>query len=164
MSTLYELTENYQRLLEMAMDPDTDPEALADTMDALEGEIEAKADGYAMAMKEVRINIDGIKAEVARLTARYKAMERNYDQMKDRLTQSMIVTGKTKFKTKLFSFNIQKTAPAVVIDNPTKLPLKYMIPQEPKIDKAQLKEDLKEGIIPLEGIAHLEAGQSLRIR
>ena len=31
MSTIYELTEDYLRLLELAEDPDTDPEAFADT-------------------------------------------------------------------------------------------------------------------------------------
>ena len=163
MSTLYELTAEWQKLLDMAMDPDIEPDVLADTMDALGGEIEAKADGYAMAMKEVQINMDGIKAEIGRLTARYKAIERHYDQMKERLTQSMIVTGKTNFKTKLFSFGIQGTAPSVVIDNPTLLPPKYMVPQEPKIDKKLIKEDLKAGK-DLTGIAHLEVGQSLRIR
>lgn len=163
MSTLYELTNDFQELLEMAQDPDVDPEALADTMEAIGGEIEVKADGYAMVMKELQMNVDGIKAEIARLTARYKAMENNITGMKERLQQAMIATGKTKFKTKLFSFGIQNTAPSVVIDDPTRLPPRYMIPQEPKIDKKRIKEDINAGT-DLDGIAHLEAGQSLRIR
>lgn len=163
MSTLYELTSDYQQLLEMAMDPDVEPEVLADTMEAIGGEIEVKADGYAMVMKELQMNVDGIKAEIARLTARYKAMENNITGMKERLQQAMIATGKTKFKTQLFSFGIQNTAPSVVIDDPTRLPPRYMIPQEPKIDKKRIKEDLKAGT-DLDGVAHLEAGQSLRIR
>jgi hypothetical protein len=44
MSTIYELTEDYLRLLELAEDPDTDPEAFADTLEGLEGEIEIKAE------------------------------------------------------------------------------------------------------------------------
>lgn len=47
MSTIYELTEDYLRLLELAEDPDTDPEAFADTLEGLDGEIEIKAEGYA---------------------------------------------------------------------------------------------------------------------
>lgn len=164
MSTLYELTAEWQALLEMAQDPEIEPEVLADTMEAIEGEIEVKADGYAMAMKELRMISDGLKAEATRMTNKYKAIDNHIDAMKDRLQQAMIATGKTKFKTKLFSFGIQNTAPSVVIDDPAKLPIRYMVPQEPKIDKAQLKKDLKEGDATLEGIAHLEAGQSLRIR
>ena len=32
MSTIYELTEDYLRLLELTEDPDTDPEAFTDTL------------------------------------------------------------------------------------------------------------------------------------
>ena len=45
--TLYELTSDYLTLLEMAEDPDIDIQAFDDTLEGLEGEIEAKADGYA---------------------------------------------------------------------------------------------------------------------
>ena len=63
MSTLYQLTEAYQELLSMALDPDTDPEALADTMEAIEGEFEDKADGYAKVMKEMKVFEDAKREE-----------------------------------------------------------------------------------------------------
>lgn len=44
----------------------------------------------------------------------------------------MQLTGKTKFKTELFSFGIQKNPPAVVIDNEEDIPKEYYIPQDPK--------------------------------
>lgn len=44
MNTLYELTAEYQQLLDMARDPDVDEKALSDTMEAIGGEIEDKAD------------------------------------------------------------------------------------------------------------------------
>ena len=53
MSTLYELSADYQKLLELAEDPDTDAETLADTLEALGGEIEDKADNYARVMKSM---------------------------------------------------------------------------------------------------------------
>ena len=40
MSTLYQLTDDYLTLLEMAEDPDMDEQALMDTMEGIEGEIE----------------------------------------------------------------------------------------------------------------------------
>jgi hypothetical protein len=49
MGTLYELKSEYIQLREMAGDPDISPEALRDTMDAINGELEDKADGYAKA-------------------------------------------------------------------------------------------------------------------
>ena len=70
MNTLYELTSEYLQLLEMAEDPDVDLQTIADTMEAIGGEIEDKADGYARVMKQIEANAAGIKAEIGRLTAR----------------------------------------------------------------------------------------------
>ena len=68
MSSLYQLTEQYQELLSMALDPDVDPEALADTMEAIEGEFEDKADGYAKVMKELKVFEDAKREEGKRQT------------------------------------------------------------------------------------------------
>ena len=45
MATLYELTDEYRMLLEMAEDPDIDLVTLNDTLEGLTGEIEDKAEG-----------------------------------------------------------------------------------------------------------------------
>lgn len=65
--TLYELTTQYQALLELAEDPDVDPEVLADTMDGLDGDIEEKADGYAKVIKSLEAQAAGVKTELDRL-------------------------------------------------------------------------------------------------
>lgn len=71
----------------------------------------------------------------------------------------MIVTGKTKFKTDLFSFAIAKNPPKVVVTGD--------IPEEytktvVSTDTAKIKEDLKDGIW-LE-FAELVQTESLRIK
>ena len=163
--TLYELTAEYMQLLEIAEDPDTDVQVLLDTMEGVSGEIEEKADGYAKVMKELEAEEQKIKNEVDRLNVRRLSLSNNIRAMKLRLQESMKLTGKTKFKTDLFSFGIQKNPPSVVIDEQylENLPQEYLIPQEPKVDKTKIKEDLKAGK-DLTGIAHLEQGESLRIR
>ena len=161
--TLYELKAEYQELLEMMEDPDIDPAVLKDTMDGLEGEIEDKAEGYAMVMKQLEASEQAIKSEVDRLSARRLSISNHIRLMKLSLQKAMELTGKKKFKTDLFSFGIQKNPPSVVLDvEPDVLPDKYLIPQEPKIDRAKIKEDLKAGIDI--GVAHLEQTESLRIR
>lgn len=163
--TLYELTAEYMQLLEIAEDPDTDVQVLLDTMEGVSGEIEEKADGYAKVMKELEAEELKIKNEVDRLNVRRLSISNNIRAMKLRLQESMKLTGKTKFKTDLFSFGIQKNPPSVVIDEQyvENLPQEYLIPQEPKVDKTKIKEDIKAGK-DLTGIAHLEQGESLRIR
>ena len=162
MSTLYELSEQYQELLSMALDPDIDEEAIADTLEGLEGEIEDKADGYAKVMRNLEADASAIKAEIARLTERRKRIEANIDRMKRSLESAMRLTGKTKFKTSLFSFNIQKNPASLKIDNPDRVPAEFLIPQDPKIDTVGIKRELKEGTVF--DWCHLEQGESLRIR
>ena len=165
MATLYELTDDYLTLLEMAEDPDIDEQALMDTMEGIEGALEIKAEGYAKIIRMLEGDAAACDAESKRLRNKKQAIERNIDRMKKALQYAMETTGKTKFKTPLFSFNIQKNTPSVVMDEQyiENIPDEYLIPQEPKIDKKKIKEDLKAGV-NLEGLAHLEQTESLRIR
>ena len=166
MSTLYQLTGQYQFLLSLMEDPDTDPQIVEDSLEAISGEIEAKADGYAMVRAELMNQSAFLKAEIDRLTARKRVIDKNTERLTENLQNSMISTGKIKFKTPLFSFSIAKNPPKVVIDDPRRIPEAYLIPQEPKIDTAAIKNALKDADeAPLwEGIARLEQGESLRIR
>lgn len=166
MSTLYELTGQMQALLALMEDPDTDPQIIEDSLEAVSGEIEYKADCYARVMAELEAQKAAVKAEKDRLAARESSLGKNIDRMKESLKTSMIATGKTKFKTELFSFSVQKNPPRVVIDDPDRIPEGFLIPQPPKVDTASIRESLKSiDAGPMwEGICHLEQGESLRIR
>lgn len=163
--TLYELTNDYINLLALAEDPDTDPEVLADTLEGLDGQLEDKADNYAKVIRQIESDVNGLKAEIERLQARKTAAQNNIDRMKANLEQMMIATDKTKFKTELFSFGIQKNPAKVVMDEQyiENVPEEYLKYKEPEIDRKKLAEDLKAGK-DLNGIAHLEQSESLRIR
>lgn len=165
MSTLYELTADFMMLLEMAEDPDTDPVAFEDTMEALGLEIEDKADGYAKVIRQMEADAAACDAEAKRLRNKELTMKARIKRMKENLQDTMEVTGKRKFKTPLFSFSVQKNPPSLVLDevDTARIPADYLIPQEPKIDTAKLKSDIKAGK-DLDGIAHLESGYSLRIK
>ena len=162
MSTLYELTNEYMALLEMAEDPDIDPQAFADTLEALGGELEMKADGYARVMKELEGRAATMRFESKRLENGYKTIERNIDRMKHALQDSMVATDKRKFKTDLFSFSIRKNPASVVIDRETSIPPEFLIPQDPKIDKKAIKAAIDRGDDIT--FAHLEQVESLIIR
>ena len=74
----------------------------------------------------------------------------------------MKLTGKTKFKSGMFNFAIQKNPASVNITDENILPEDYLIPQPPKVDKTSLKEALKNGI-EVPG-AELKQTEGLRIR
>lgn len=165
MATLYELTEDWTRLMDYIEDPEVDQEILLDTWLDLDGEIEDKADGYAKVMAEEKARIEALKAETKRLTTRRQTIENNLERLKGALADMMKKTGKRKFKTELFSFGIQKNPPSVNIPDIDAVPIDYMVPQPMKVDVSAVKEYLK-GLPENEKCewASLEQGESLRIR
>ena len=108
MSNLYKLTNNYETVLNMLYDEDIDEEMILDTLESIEGEIEDKADGYAKIIKELETKRNARKEEAKRLTDSAKVFENRINTLKQNLFNSMKQTGKTKFATDLFSFNIAK--------------------------------------------------------
>lgn len=160
--TLYEITDNYKAVLEMAQNPDIDEQAIKDTLEAIQGDIKEKADGYAKVIKELDGETDKLTAEIKRLTDRKNTIQNNIAYMKQSLKEAMTATGNLKFRTDLFSFNIQKNPPALIVDNEETIPSEYLIPQEPKIDKKAIIDFLKNGNkVPY---AHIEQSEGVRIR
>lgn len=165
MATLFELTEDLMRLYDMASEPDWDEEALQDTIEGVEGEIEIKADGYAKVMRQMDGDIASLKAEIARLSDRKKSMENSKERIKKSLEAAMTATGKTKFKTELFNFSIQKNPPSLKLADDldiSNVPAEFIVFSEPTIDKTKVKDAIKEGA-EFEW-AHMEQSEGLRIR
>lgn len=165
MATLFDLTTDLLNLYEMATEPDLDAEALQDTIDAVEGEIEVKADGYAKVIRQMDGDIATLKAEIDRLSNRKKSIENSKDRIKKSLETAMMATGKTKFKTELFSFGIQKNPASLKFTDDfdmAELDDKYIKYADPEVNKQAVKDALKSG----EEIAgcYLEQTESLRIR
>jgi len=163
MARLYDLTAEFLELKELAQDPDVDPKVLEDTMESLDYEIEEKAENYAKIIRELTADSEAYKAEIDRFEAKKRAVDNNIARMKKSLEMAMIATDKRKFKTGLFSFNIQKNPASIVYDDKSKVPEQYLIAQDPKIDTTKLKEDLKNGV-ELPGVCHLEQSESIRIK
>lgn len=161
MATLYELTGQYLELLEIA-EEEGDATVVIDTLEAIEGEIEDKADGYAKVLKELTGKINMLDDEIERLQGMKKVIKNNMDRIKNSLEKSMVVTGKKKFKTALFSFGIQKNPAAVSVLKESDVPEQFWKPQNPVLDKKGLLAYLKENGDT--EYAVITQSESLRIR
>ena len=165
MATLYEISLEFQRLYDLADEMDLTREELADTLEGLDWEFEDKADSYAVVIRSLEGDIASLKSEIERLSNRKRTIKNNISRMKEALEMAMRTSNKTKFKTKLFSFGIQKNPPSLKIDQPDMVPEEYLIPQAPKVDNTAIKRFLKA----LDeddhcSWAHLEQSESLQIR
>lgn len=163
--TLYELTEDYMNLLALAEDPDIDEQAFMDTLDGIDGAIEDKAENYAKIMRQLEADAAACEAESKRLKNKSKTIENNIKRMKQALQFAMQATGKTKFKTQLFSFYIQKNSASVVMDEQyiENIPERFLVRKDPEINRKAIRDAINAGE-DLEGLAHLESTESLRIR
>lgn len=165
MSSIYELTDQYEEILNMFYDGETDEEIIFDTLESIEGEIEDKADNYAKLIKQLSADAEMLKAEEVRLNTRRKSLENRAARLKSNLQANLEFIGKTKFKTLLFSFCVATNGgkqPLTITENLGEIPSKFLIPQDPIVDKDAIRELLEEKEVDW---AHLEPrGKSLRIR
>ncbi len=158
--TLHELTGKYVELMEMAEEMELDPQTLADTLEGLEGDFHEKANGYATIIRSLIAEAKAYDAEIAWLNEKKRIAINNADKLKKTLENAMKTTKNTKFKTELFSFNIQKNSPSVVINNEDDVPDEF-VKIKREINKKELMKYLKEHKVDY---AQLVQGESLRIR
>ena len=162
MSTLYQLTGEYLQLLEMMQDPDLDPQTLADTMEGLTGEIEIKAENYAIVIDDLQTESAKFRKEAARLLKHADRLDANADRMKENLMQSMIATGREKFKSEHYRFSVVGNGGVKPLKFTGEVPEEYMR-MKPEVDNKKIREALDAG--QTLSFAHLEErGKHLSIK
>lgn len=146
MASLYELTTEYQALLDLGdSDDPEDIEAFKNTLEGINYELDLKADDYAAVILQLNGKSDMITKEIDRLTKIREAITNNVDRMKQLLQWSMEQTGRTEIKTPLHCFKIQK--------NGGKTPLLINEPDVPdnfkkvilEVDRQKIREALEDG-------------------
>lgn len=155
---LYELSVAFQEVQNMELDP----EVMKDTLDSIEDAIENKAENIAKLVRNLESDVSAYKEEEDRLKTKRQATENKVKWLKTYLEDNMKLTGKTKFKSGMFNFSIQKNPASVNITDERIIPEEFLIPQLPKIDKTALKNILKNGV-EVPG-AELKQTEGLRIR
>jgi hypothetical protein len=145
---LYELSHSYLQALEAFTDPETDlpAEVVADTLEAIEGELQDKAVNVAKFMRNLEAFAEAIKAAEEQMARRRKAIENRARWIKDYLKSNMEACGITKIDSPWFCLAIQKNPAAVDILDESAVPAGFR--QEivtVKIDKAAIKKAIESG-------------------
>lgn len=158
---LFELSEVYGNILESIDSGQVTEEEMKLALNQIDGEIEDKAQNIAFIIKELDADIDKFKKAEEDFAVKRKSLEERRVNLKQYLEMNMIAIDKKKFKTEYFSFNIQKNAPSLSIDNENNIPYKYYI-IEKKLQKRELLDAVKGGL-EIDGVS-LKQSESLRIR
>lgn len=163
MATLYELSTEYQQLLEV-LENTTDDQTLIDDTIASTGindALEDKFEGYGQVINQIKADIKSVQAELKRLSDKKKVYQNNLERLQNNLLNSMAATGKSKVKTPLFNFTVRNSL-SVEITDIDKLPVEVVKVQPVKPDKIAIKKLLQDG----EDVpgAKLELSESLTVR
>lgn len=140
-----------------------------DSLTALEGEFNEKAENVAVYINNLTADINEMKAEEKRLKSRRVSAENQVERMKKYLINSMQAIGVKKISMPRARITLRLNAESVVVENEKALIdwamrhdetiLKY---QEPEPKKTDIKELLRMGQqIPY---AHLERKESVTIK
>lgn len=157
---LYELTDDYLKLMEMA--EELDEETFQDTLESIEDAIEEKVEKTAFLIRNLEADVKAIKEEEKRLADRRKALEKKIENIKDYLREQLELAGIDKVKRPTITVSIQNNPPSVRVIDEKIIPSDFMIPVAPKIDKKSILEKLKKGE-EVPGV-ELQQTRGLRIR
>lgn len=141
-NTLYDITADMARLLDLHATGEIDDQTFADTLDAgLAENAEAKLESYAYVIRNLEAEEAALKAETDRLNAKRKAAENAATRMKERVCNYLASTGQEKAKAGLFSWGLRRTK-AVEIEGDVPMGFER-VKIEP--DKVAIKAALEAG-------------------
>lgn len=164
MANIYEISNQFTFLRTLEESGEIDEEAISGALDVAKEDLAAKLEDYCKVIKNFEALISGLKDEEARLKAKRQVYENTIDRMKSAMQYALSVAEENKMACGTFTCSVQNNPVSCILDaSIADIPSKYLIPQEPKVDKRLLIEDLKASgeQVPY---AHLEQTRSLRIR
>ena len=164
MTTLYEITDKHRELMALAEESEDMSQAVADTMESIEGEFEEKALSLMAVMENIGGDIPAIDEMINRLTVRKKTILNKQENMKEYLRINMEASGINKISCPLFTITLAKGRDIVQIDNEDKIPADYLnIKTSITPMKTEILAALKAGE-KIEGVTLTKSKTSIRIK
>jgi hypothetical protein len=164
MSTLRELSRELLDVRDLALDPDVPSQAIADTLDGMEGLFNDKA----ISVVHVIVNSDGdiaaLESEINRLSARKKHIQAAQDRLREYLRYNMEATGINKITSPLFTITLAAGRDVACVSDESALPDDFVrVKTTIAPDKVAILAALKDGV-DVPG-AHIEKSKtSVRIK
>ena len=163
MATLYEMTAEiaalYDALQNSELDSETIDQVISDHLEGI-GAIE-KVEGYCQVIKQLTADAEMFELEEKRCADRKKTTKNRIERLKNSLLQFMQSSGEQKIKAGTFSVSIGTSQSVTVFDEKA-IPVEYLMPQPPKVNKTEIKNQLKAGV-EIPG-CELTVNEGVRIR
>ena len=158
---LYELTNDYRALMNAIDNEEIPVEAIADTLEAITGEIEVKADEIACLLKNLNADIAAFTAEETRLAERRMQKERMYERIKSYLSDELQKANVTSIDTARNKISFRRSESVYIANEANFLEwaiinrddlIRYGKPS-PKL--TEIKKAIKDGVV-IDGVQIVE--------
>lgn len=108
MGTLFDITEDFRSLYELATDPECDEQVFQDTLEGLMGELEIKSCGYTQVIKQLDMEAKQAKEVSQMFAEKAKVRENHIKRMKEALKIAMETAGTDQIEAGAFTIKLQK--------------------------------------------------------
>ncbi len=168
MASLYSLTTEFATLLDAISEGEIPEEAIADTLEGLQGEIDEKIDNVLDAFKTLKAEAEAIRAEEKHLADRRKRKEAAAERIREYLSAELQKLGKAKHESARHALSFRSSKKVIVdeeqfkvwcADNNRADLLRITVKTEP--DKSAIGEALKTEEIPF---VEIQINQNIQIR
>ena len=148
MTALYQLAQDFRAAAEQLADLYLPPEVVADTLESIGGDLEAKAQNVALFARNLESTAAAIKQAEGDMAARRKALERRVQSLKDYLLHAMQSTGIKKIEGPYLRIGVRDNPESVEVFDADQVPAEFMRQPEPPPaapDKTAIKAAIKAG-------------------
>ena len=149
---LYELSEIETQILEQL---DSEEGIDKNLYESLKLDEEEKIVSCARVYRQILSDAQVCNDEAKRLSERKKRLENNAARLKELMFEGMKMTDVKKIHRSEFDIAIRKNPPSLEISDEAQIPMEYYKPQAPVLDKAMLKDDIKNGL-KIDGISLIQ--------
>ena len=156
---IFEMTVMANELYELLTSGEIDEQTIADTLEAMG--TEEKLESYCKVIRQLEADAEMLKAEKERIEKKKKTIDNSIDRMKKAVMEFMKAQGSTKSTVGTFTVALS-TSKAVNILDESKVPVRFLVEQAPKIDRASIRAELMSGA-EIEG-CELQVNEGVRIK
>ena len=126
MTSLYEISVAYRNDAQQLADLDMPAEVVTDTLDAMAGDLEVKAQNVVFFARDLLATAAAIKDAEEQMAARRKAIENRAKHLLTYVQGCMETAQVQKIECPFFRLSIAKNQPAVDVYEPGLIPAEYM--------------------------------------
>ena len=156
---LYDMTKNAVELYDLLTSGEIDEQVFNDTLSAMG--VEEKLESYCKVIRQLEADVEMLKTEKDKIAQKQKVAENSITRMKNAVADFLHAQNSTKSTAGIFTVALS-TSKAVNITDESKVPVRFLVEQAPKIDKAAIRKELMSGA-EIDG-CELQENEGVRIK